>query len=121
MASPRTGEAGPVRRAPTALLAAGVSIPVVREWRYHSGDRYCWRISPSGQPKTVDEVKVVVTTPEPPVFFSIITRQAIRRGQSPIGQGTDAKIRGSTTRPMRGPSLPISKWLYNRWGGSSRT
>jgi transposase len=81
MASSRAVEAGQARRARIVLLAseglphtevarrAGVSVPVVREWRarYQAGGiRALEDLPRSGRPKTVDETVIVVTTLAPP-------------------------------------------------------
>jgi transposase len=81
IASSRTTEAGIARRARIVLLAAeglphtevakraGVSVPVVREWRarYQSGGIAALEDLPrQGRPKTVDETAIVVTTLERP-------------------------------------------------------
>jgi transposase len=81
MASSRAAEAGLARRARIVLLAAeglphtevarraGVSVPVVREWRarYQSGGvRALEDLPRSGRPRTVDETAIVVATLERP-------------------------------------------------------
>ena len=81
MASSRAAEAGLARRARIVLLAAeglphtevarraGVTVPVVREWRarYQSGGiRALEDLPRAGRPKTVDETAIVVTTLEKP-------------------------------------------------------
>jgi transposase len=81
MASSRIGEAGLARRARIVLLAAeglphtevaercGTSVPTVRHWRSRyvaAGIKALEDLPRSGRPKTVDEVKIVVTTLEPP-------------------------------------------------------
>jgi transposase len=81
IASSRAAEAGLARRARIVLLAAeglphtevarraGVSVPVVREWRarYQSGGiRALEDLPRAGRPKTVDETAIVVTTLEKP-------------------------------------------------------
>jgi transposase len=81
IASSRATEAGLARRARIVLLAAdglphtevakraGVSVPVVREWRarYRSGGIGALEDLPrSGRPRTVDETRIVVTTLERP-------------------------------------------------------
>jgi transposase len=81
MASSRAAEAGLARRARIVLLAAeglphtevarraGVTVPVVREWRarYRSGGiRALEDLPRAGRPKTVDETAIVVTTLEKP-------------------------------------------------------
>ncbi|HXW88809.1 MAG TPA: IS630 family transposase [Streptosporangiaceae bacterium] len=77
----RTAEAGLARRARIVLLSAdglphtevakraGVSVPVVREWRSRytlGGIRALEDMPRSGRPKTVDETAIVVTTLEKP-------------------------------------------------------
>ncbi len=81
MASSRIGEAGLARRARIVLLAAeglphteiaercGTSVPTVRHWRSRyvaAGIKALEDLPRSGRPKTLDEVKIVVTTLEPP-------------------------------------------------------
>jgi transposase len=81
IASSRTAEAGLTRRARIVLLAAeglphtevarraGVSVPVVREWRSRyalGGLRALEDLPRSGRPKTVDETAIVVATLERP-------------------------------------------------------
>jgi transposase len=81
IASSRAAGAGLARRARIVLLAAeglphtevarraGVSVPVVREWRSRyqaAGIRALEDLPRSGRPKTVDETKIVVTTLERP-------------------------------------------------------
>jgi transposase len=81
MAASRAVEAGLARRARIVLLAAeglphtevarraGVSVPVVREWRarYRSGGiRALEDLPRAGRPRTVDETAIVVTTLERP-------------------------------------------------------
>jgi transposase len=81
MASSRAGVAGLARRARIVLLAAdglphtevarraGVSIPVVREWRSRyaaGGVRALEDLPRPGRPKTIDETAVVVATLAPP-------------------------------------------------------
>jgi transposase len=81
MAASRAVEAGLARRARIVLLAAeglphtevarraGVSVPVVREWRarYRAGGiRALGDLPRAGRPKTVDETAIVVTTLERP-------------------------------------------------------
>jgi transposase len=81
IASSRAAEAGLARRARIVLLAAeglphtevarraGVSVPVVREWRarYQSGGvRALEDLPRSGRPRTVDETAIVVATLEKP-------------------------------------------------------
>jgi transposase len=81
IASARAMEAGLARRARIVLLAAeglphtevakraGVSVPVVREWRtrYQAGGiRALEDLPRSGRPKTVDETRIVVATLEKP-------------------------------------------------------
>jgi transposase len=81
IATSRTAEAGLARRARIVLLAAeglphtevarraGVSVPVVREWRsrYAAGGLLALEDLPrSGRPKTVDETAIVVATLERP-------------------------------------------------------
>jgi transposase len=79
IASSRAMEAGLARRARIVLLAAeglphtevarraGVSVPVVREWRarYRAGGIRALEDMPrSGRPRTVDETTIVATTLE---------------------------------------------------------
>jgi len=81
IASARATEAGLARRARIVLLAAeglphtevamraGVSVPVVREWRSRyalGGIRALEDMPRSGRPRTVDETAIVVTTLEKP-------------------------------------------------------
>jgi transposase len=81
IASSRAAEAGLARRARIVLLAAeglphkdvarkaGVSVPVVREWRsrYQAGGISALEDLPrAGRPKTVDETRIVVATLERP-------------------------------------------------------
>ena len=81
IASARAADAGRARRARIVLLAAGglphtevarlagVSVPVVREWRsrYQAGGiRALEDLPRSGRPRTVDETRIVVTTLEKP-------------------------------------------------------
>jgi transposase len=81
MAASRAGDAGLARRARIVLLAAeglphtevakraGVSVPVVREWRARyaaGGIRALEDLPRSGRPRTVDETAIVVTTLEKP-------------------------------------------------------
>src|SRR2546421_4952334 len=81
MASSRAGEAGLARRARIVLLAAeglphtevaercGTSVPTVRHWRSRyvaAGIKALEDLPRSGRPRSVDEVKIVVTTLRPP-------------------------------------------------------
>jgi transposase len=81
IASSRAGDAGLARRARIVLLAAdglphtevaqraGVSVPVVREWRSRyaaGGIKALGDLPRSGRPRTVDEAQIVVTTLERP-------------------------------------------------------
>jgi transposase len=81
LATSRAVEAGLARRARIVLLAAdglphtevarraGVSVPVVREWRsrYQSGGMRALSDQPrSGRPRTIDETAIVITTLEKP-------------------------------------------------------
>jgi DNA-binding CsgD family transcriptional regulator len=81
LAASRAGEAGLARRARIVLLAAdglahtevaercGTSVPTVRHWRSRyvaAGIRALEDLPRSGRPRSVDEVKIVVTTLEPP-------------------------------------------------------
>lgn len=81
MAASRAGDAGLARRARIVLLAAdgvpntviaeraGASVPTVRQWRarYAAGGVAALTDLPrSGRPRTVDEVRVVFKTLEPP-------------------------------------------------------
>src|ERR1700741_1700736 len=81
IASSRAAEAGLARRARIVLLAAdglphtevaeraGVSVPVVREWRGRDpsgGGGALGELPRQGRPKTVDETAIVVTTLERP-------------------------------------------------------
>jgi transposase len=107
MACSRAGEAGLARRARIVLLAAdglphtevarraGVSIPVVREWRsrYRAGGiRALQDLPRSGRPKTVDEVKVVVTTLEPPPRRLGVTHWSSRLLARELGISTASVI-----------------------------
>jgi Winged helix-turn helix len=100
MASSRAVEAGLARPARIVLLAAeglphtevarraGVSVPVVREWRarYNAGGTAALADQPrSGRPKSVDETKIVVTTLEPPPARLGVTHWSSRLPAAELG------------------------------------
>jgi transposase len=107
MASSRAGEAGLARRARIVLLAAaglphtevaqrcGTSVPTVRHWRSRyvaAGIRALEDLPRSGRPRTVDEVKIVVTTLEPPPKRLGVTHWSSRLLARELGVSTASII-----------------------------
>ena len=107
MASSRAGEAGLARRARIVLLAAdglphtevaqrcGTSVPTVRHWRSRyvaAGIRALEDLPRSGRPKTVNEVKIVVTTLEPPPKRLGVTHWSSRLLARELGVSTASII-----------------------------
>jgi transposase len=107
MASSRAGEAGLARRARIVLLAAdglphtevaercGTSVPTVRHWRSRyvaAGIRALEDLPRSGRPRTVDEVKIVVTTLEPPPKRLGVTHWSSRLLARELGVSTASVI-----------------------------
>src|SRR5437867_4564496 len=93
MASSRAGEAGLARRARIVLLAAeglphtgvaercGTSVPTVRHWRSRyvaAGVEALEDLPRAGRPRPVGEVKIVVTTLEPPAKRRGVTHRPAR-------------------------------------------
>src|SRR5439155_21344938 len=98
---------GLVRRARIVLLAAqglphtevaeryGTSVPTVRHWRSRyvaAGIKALGDLPRSGRPKTVDEVKIVVTTLEPPPKRLGVTPWAARLLARELGVSTASII-----------------------------
>src|SRR2546421_1336812 len=107
MASSRAGEAGLARRARIVLLAAeglphtevaercGTSVPTVRHWRSRyvaAGIKALEDLPRSGRPKTVNEVKIVVTTLEPPPKRLGVTHWSSRLLARELGVSTASII-----------------------------
>jgi transposase len=107
VASSRAGEAGRARRARMVLLAAdglpytevaprcGTSVPTVRHWRSRyvaAGVKALEDLPRAGRPKTVDEVKVVVTTLEPPPGRLGVTHWSSRLLARELGVSTASII-----------------------------
>jgi len=107
MASSRAGEAGLARRARIVLLAAeglphtevaercGTSVPTVRHWRSRyvaAGIKALEDLPRSGRPRSVDEVKIVVTTLEPPPKRLGVTHWSSRLLARELGVSTASII-----------------------------
>jgi transposase len=107
MASSRIGEAGRARRARIVLLAAdglphtevaercGTSVPTVRHWRSRyvaAGIKALEDLPRSGRPRSVDEVKIVVTTLEPPPKRLGVTHWSSRLLARELGVSTASII-----------------------------
>jgi transposase len=126
IASSRAGDAGLARRARIVLLAAeglphtevarraGVSVPVVREWRSRyaaGGIKALGDLPRSGRPKTVDQSKIVVRTLEPPPSRLGITHWSSRLLAAELGVSSASVIeawRKWDLQPWRRQSFKFS-------------
>ena len=126
IASSRAAGAGLARRARIVLLAAeglphtevarraGVSVPVVREWRSRyqaAGIRALEDLPRSGRPKTVDEAKIVVTTLERPPEHLGVTHWSSRLLARELGISSASIVetwRKWDLQPWRGQSFKFS-------------
>lgn len=126
LAASRSAEAGLARRARIVQLAAeglphtevarraGVSVPVVGEWRvrYAAGGIAALADQPrSGRPRTVDEARIVVTTLEKPPQYLSVTHWSSRLLARELGVSSASVIdtwRKWDLQPWRRASFKFS-------------